>query len=309
KQGLLFAFSVPIPRPSPQTCLAPPLAWNPTQPQPTPSTSQQDTLSRSAKRPTARRSTCTYALSYGIRPDLVSRVVCPIIIGTCPAPAPGSDSSAHPRRRTVRLSRTDLSSSATASNFAQPPPPTHPPPPDLMDEDTLDLPSLSPEPARAQTPPPRPPNPELLNLHAQAHARLTSELASVSHAMALDAERLRAYQTDLLGGDAGDPLRSAVGHAESNVAELRRKGDPPVDELVCSTSIVHNQLVDLVAEDNAIEDTVYHLHRALNAGRIDLDRFLRTTRELAQEQFMKRALIEKIQAGIPMGVSMSAGWA
>ena len=30
-----------------------------------------------------------------------------------------------------------------------------------------------------------------------------------------------------------------------------------------------------MAEDNAIEDTIYHLHRALNAGRIDLDRFLR----------------------------------
>lgn len=37
----------------------------------------------------------------------------------------------------------------------------------------------------------------------------------------------------------------------------------------------HHRLVDLVAEDNAIEDTIYHLHRALNAGRIDLDRFLR----------------------------------
>jgi ESCRT-I complex subunit TSG101 len=36
-----------------------------------------------------------------------------------------------------------------------------------------------------------------------------------------------------------------------------------------------HRLIDLVAEDNAIEDTIYHLHRALNAGRIDLDRFLR----------------------------------
>lgn len=36
-----------------------------------------------------------------------------------------------------------------------------------------------------------------------------------------------------------------------------------------------NRLINLVAEDNAIEDTMYHLHRALNAGRIDLERFLR----------------------------------
>ena len=41
--------------------------------------------------------------------------------------------------------------------------------------------------------------------------------------------------------------------------------------------ILHVRLIDLVAEDNAIEDTIYHLHRALNAGRIDLDRFLRVS--------------------------------
>ncbi len=35
------------------------------------------------------------------------------------------------------------------------------------------------------------------------------------------------------------------------------------------------RLIDLVAEDNAIEDTIYHLHRAHNAGRIDLEKFLK----------------------------------
>jgi ESCRT-I complex subunit TSG101 len=97
-----------------------------------------------------------------------------------------------------------------------------------------------------------------------------------------------------------------------------------------------HRLVDLVAEDNAIEDTIYHLHRALNAGRIDLDRFLRVsptfsatcltkravadsltcvsntmqmTRVLAEEQFMKRALIEHIHTSLPMGASVHPGWA
>ena len=144
----------------------------------------------------------------------------------------------------------------------------------------------------------------------------------MSQAIVLDGERLRAQQADLLTGvpairdemsrleavrdvcrGVASRLRDTVQTAERGVAELKRKGDPPVDELVCSTSIVHNQyvsiylflarldpettimipyvlrtphrLIDLVAEDNAIEDTIYHLHRALNAGRIDLDRFLR----------------------------------
>ncbi|KIO13326.1 hypothetical protein M404DRAFT_992886 [Pisolithus tinctorius Marx 270] len=137
--------------------------------------------------------------------------------------------------------------------------------------------------------------------------------------MHLDAERLRAQQTDLLAGEpairdemarleavgavcrhVSSRVRSALEQGERTLAELRRKGDPEVDELVCSTSIVHNQLINLVADDNAIEDTMYHLHRALNGGRMDLERFLRTIRVLAEEQFMKRALIEKIQQGIPM---------
>lgn len=38
-----------------------------------------------------------------------------------------------------------------------------------------------------------------------------------------------------------------------------------------------DRLIDLVAEDNAIEDTIYHLARALDAERIDLDRFLKVS--------------------------------
>ncbi|KAH9180776.1 UEV-domain-containing protein [Lactarius sanguifluus] len=223
--------------------------------------------------------------------------------------------------------------------YGHPPVPPHPPPllqqstvalapprPNLLDEDaTVEDPQPPPP---AQVAPPRPPNPELLQLHARVHDKLRTELASVSQAMTLDGERLRAQQADLLTGvpairdemgrleavrdvcrGVATRLQEAVDAAERGVAELKRKGDPPVDELVCSTSIVHNQLVDLVAEDNAIEDTMYHLHRALNAGRIDLDRFLRTTRVLAEEQFMKRALIERIQTSLPMGASVHPGWA
>ncbi|KAI0064599.1 UEV-domain-containing protein [Artomyces pyxidatus] len=219
--------------------------------------------------------------------------------------------------------------------YAHPPAPPAPqllspapaPPPNFLDEESLDDPPVRAAVAFAAAPP-RPPNPELLSLHARVHAKVTSELASLAQAMALDAKRLRAHQTDLLAGEpavrdemarleavrdvcrgVAGRLRGTVELAEKNVAELKRKGDPPVDELVCSTSIVHNQLIDLIAEDNAIEDTVYHLHRALNAGRMDLDRFLRTTRVLAEEQFMKRALIEKIQAALPMGAQLAAGWA
>ena len=80
--------------------------------------------------------------------------------------------------------------------------------------------------------------------------------------MASDTRRLRALQSDLLSGEpairdemsrlhavrdvcksVSARLKTTVEHSERNIAELRRKGDPEVDELVCSTTIVHNQCV------------------------------------------------------------------
>lgn len=132
-----------------------------------------------------------------------------------------------------------------------------------MDEDDAALERTVPPPVPVHAPP-RPPNPELLQLHAQIRDKLTSEFASLSQAMALDAERLRAHQADLLTGEpairdemarleavrdvcrgASDRLRNVVAQGEANVNELRNKGDPPVDELLCSTTIVHNQCVHI----------------------------------------------------------------
>ncbi len=129
----------------------------------------------------------------------------------------------------------------------------------LLDEDTT-VDDIRPLPVQGA--PPRPPNPELLELHVRAHEKLRTELASVSQAMALDGERLRAHQADLLKGvpairdemgrleavrdvcrGVANRLRQVIQTAERGVTELKRKGDPPVDELVCSTSIVHNQYV------------------------------------------------------------------
>lgn len=147
------------------------------------------------------------------------------------------------------------------------PPLSHPsysnPPPDLLDDDNLTSLDSATTPAETTSPapaPPRPPNPELLQLHAHVYQKITSELASLSQAMALDAERLRAHQKDLLAGEpairdemarleavrdvcqnVAGRLRTVVTDGERNVAELRRRGDPEVDELVCSTTIVHNQ--------------------------------------------------------------------
>lgn len=103
-------------------------------------------------------------------------------------------------------------------------------------------------------------NPELLHLHHNVHAKLTAELHSLNTAITGDTERLRVTQADLLAGEpaikdemarleavrsvcttVGDRLSDVVMRAEANVHNLKSKGDPEVDELVCSTAIVYNQ--------------------------------------------------------------------
>jgi len=54
------------------------------------------------------------------------------------------------------------------------------------------------------------------------------------------------------------------------------------------------QLLDLVASDFTIEDTLYHLEKAFAKGDITAEIFLKATRNLATEQFLKRALTNKI---------------
>jgi ESCRT-I complex subunit TSG101 len=137
------------------------------------------------------------------------------------------------------------------------------PVPNLLEEETNESTSSAlVQPQIAAPVPPRPLNPELLSLHARVHAKISADLASVTKALALDGERLRANQTDLLAGEPAirdemarleavkdvcrsvvTRMRANVEQAERNIAELRRKGDPEVDELVCSTTIVHNQYV------------------------------------------------------------------
>lgn len=110
--------------------------------------------------------------------------------------------------------------------------------------------------------PPRPMNPELLRLHDTLHRKLAIEFANFSATLSEDGERQRATQADLLQGEpairdemarlvavrdvcmaVAERLKGTVEAAESNVKELKRKGDPELDELVCSTTIVYNQWV------------------------------------------------------------------
>jgi ESCRT-I complex subunit TSG101 len=176
-------------------------------------------------------------------------------------------------------------------------------------------------PGAADAPPPlppsKPPAPSLLHLHAILLPHLTASLPPIMHQLESTKTQLIERREDLATGEpairdemarleavknvcdaVGGRLQAVVSKGDERVSDLESRGDVSVDEVVCSISIVHNQLIDLVAEDNALSDTIYHVTRALDAERIDLDRYLKAVRSLAREQYMKRALIERILNGM-----------
>lgn len=50
---------------------------------------------------------------------------------------------------------------------------------------------------------------------------------------------------------------------------------PGSDDLVVTAWPLYEQLIRLVAEDNAVADTLYHLRRALDCGAVTLDMYLK----------------------------------
>lgn len=165
--------------------------------------------------------------------------------------------------------------------------------------------------------PPRPPNPELLYMHNLLYNKIQARIHHLRTTSEQSQEQMKLLSDDLDRGEmavkdemarleavrdicrsTGDQLEQTVEAAKQRIAELHAREEPDIDGVLSATSLVGNQLIELVAEDNAIEDTLYHLGRALNSEVLDLDRFLKQTRFLAREQFMRRALAQKISQGM-----------
>eukprot|EP01004_Peranema_trichophorum_P004188 NODE_3127_length_1418_cov_40.210039_g2716_i0.p1 GENE.NODE_3127_length_1418_cov_40.210039_g2716_i0~~NODE_3127_length_1418_cov_40.210039_g2716_i0.p1 ORF type:complete len:404 (-),score=62.48 NODE_3127_length_1418_cov_40.210039_g2716_i0:146-1357(-) len=58
------------------------------------------------------------------------------------------------------------------------------------------------------------------------------------------------------------------------------------------------QLYELIAEDLAIEDTIYHLDKQLGEGNLDCETWIKNVRQLGRVQFQARALMIKVEREI-----------
>ncbi|KAK9248783.1 UEV domain-containing protein [Lipomyces tetrasporus] len=202
-----------------------------------------------------------------------------------------------------------------ANGFSFPPLSYHPgqplpsvPPRDIIDESPPAVTPVSSQPAPAL-----PPHPEQTRLLNDIAAVLQKKSTEAQSKMQQQADHLRGtldmlrrteaqlarQQSELTGISEACArnktiLKDKIKQAEASIIESSQRGDVNVDEIVCAEAVVFNQLYELTADDLAIEDTIYVLGKALDRERISLDIFLKHTRTLAREQFMKRALVRKI---------------
>ncbi|KAG5985125.1 hypothetical protein E4U43_006112, partial [Claviceps pusilla] len=195
------------------------------------------------------------------------------------------------------------------------PPAPPPPPPNILDEPlTLVVPTNT-----TVAPPPIPPNPEKDNLLRQlartlfvvrqqtrqqnesSMAGLQAQRNAMQQAMAgIQSESSQLTQLSNLLTSNTNILHEALRKADGVIEGSRSHPTPDIDELLVAPTVVSNQLYNLVAEERALCDVIFILGRAVERGRISPAVFAKTTRSLAREWYLKKALVRKIGQGMGM---------
>ncbi|KAF2127009.1 UEV-domain-containing protein [Dothidotthia symphoricarpi CBS 119687] len=193
------------------------------------------------------------------------------------------------------------------------------PPIDLLD-DSLEVTIPSQKGNQAPLPvPPVPPNPQkdaLLTalsqtLVLQIHQTVSSNISAITPLRTQQAalqsahSRLQAELGELQQLDAAlasneHVLKGAMVEADRVMEDARQRKAPDVDDVLVAPTVVGGQLYVLAAEEKGIADALFMLGRALDKGRIGADVFVKQTRSLAREQFLKKALIKKIAKGMAL---------
>ncbi|KAH9460741.1 hypothetical protein Pst134EB_008899 [Puccinia striiformis f. sp. tritici] len=197
-------------------------------------------------------------------------------------------------------------------------------PQNLLDDDDE-------EPLQQQkTAPPRPPpNPETSILRQKVYEKLKHEIARYRSDLDKENHQLEILEQDLYKGEpaikdelarleavndvcmsVGKRYSEIIGDLHKRIFEVEARSLPDVDELVCSTTVLYNQLWELILHDKVIDDTVYTLSKSLNSSddeiKINLDKFLKRIRILGHQQFLIRVKINHIQQQLGSSSSSSS---
>lgn len=182
-----------------------------------------------------------------------------------------------------------------------------------MDEPlTLNIPSPS-----SVAPPPIPTNPEKDALLQQLASTLYQMRTRVRAQNESSLQGLQAQRTAMLSAmsamqqEAGGLtqlsnllrnnttiLHDIMRRADETIENSKSLPEPDVDQLLVAPTVVGNQLYDLVAEERALADAIFVLGRAVERGRVAPAVFAKTTRSLAREWYLKKALVKKVGRGM-----------
>jgi len=150
-------------------------------------------------------------------------------------------------------------------------------------------------------------------LTKQVKGKLHDELTKLHERWVKEVNELQRMQTELQRSkheieseekgieEQTNDLKNLKGELETANAKIEtwldeNKDSPPLDLLttVEPQNVWTKQLIQAVAQDSAIDDTLYCLDRALGEDAINFKNYLKQVRKLTREQFFKRALTQKI---------------
>ncbi|GAB5369650.1 hypothetical protein AAMO2058_001423300 [Amorphochlora amoebiformis] len=137
-----------------------------------------------------------------------------------------------------------------------------------------------------------------------AHERLATQKEEIDRLLACES-KLKQGKLYLVQSKAG--MFSEKKQLEETTANMKKKIEEvtqwiaenkdkklDVDTALGGKDTWSKQILQEVAKDHAIGDTLYALDKALEDGRVSLDVFLRQVRRLAKQQFRHRVLALKI---------------
>jgi ESCRT-I complex subunit TSG101 len=126
----------------------------------------------------------------------------------------------------------------------------------------------------------------------EAHSRLNSELS-----------QLTALDNTLTTNER--ILHQALSDCDRVIADSKSTPQPPIDDVLVAPTVASTQLWNLQADEAAIREALWCLQRAVGAGRVGSEVFIKMTRSLARELFLKMALSKKVARGLGLDVGGS----
>lgn len=103
-------------------------------------------------------------------------------------------------------------------------------------------------------------------------------------------------------------LQSSLVKADQTIQDSQHKAPPGIDEILVAPTVVGNQLYELVSEERALGDALFVLGRAVERGRVTAPVFVKITRGMAREWFLKKALAKKIGKGMGLDSAHGLGY-